>query len=1528
MLALACALALAAALAGVARAAFPYLPDGGDKHDYSTFHVNQGTTPNDLAGHDNDWHWAASPETSSDPGTAVVNSDPRELNGVRGAHLVDGSHSLHAGWEITTGRPDVAIAVLDSGIMWNNPGDMSDLRKKVRLNRGELPVPQVGGPSLDSGVTCPIAGPANPNDAHDVNDDGVFNVMDYACDPRVSLTDHHEGPAGVLTPQDVIVAFSKGSFHGDDDGNGFVDDIAGWDFLDNDNDPYDDVQYGHGTGEARDSNAEANNGNQAGSCPNCMVVPLRVGDSFVADVNRFAQATIYAVDNNVLVVQEALGTLNNSHLARRAVDYAWNHGVTIIASAADESAQHHNWPSTYDHTLVVNSATKYPTQEFPPGSGMDQPLSPSRKSYLQFNGCTNFSTRVTLSIPSTSCSSDATGQSGGMAGLIYSAAINAHAGGDLDPHPDCHLVNGDPCLVTPNEVRQLIATGSVSSVDADPRANSPDTTNQSDDVNFFSGADAFSCNAPTPGCTDPNALFAGADAARPYAEGLFHSYPARKGYDEFYGFGRVNMIKALDATKAGLVPPEAEIDSPGWYELVDPARTDLDVGGLVDARGQDYTCTLEVAPGSEPNNSDTPTGDFEPVSAGWCDGSTHHTAAHDGTLGTIDLSALQGRFPPGTDFTGPAPTAESNSAGGGTHFNNRPAQEPYGFTLRVVVTAHDGAVTLTGQDRQNEYLHRDADLLPGFPKQLPSDGASSPALADVDGDNKNDLVFGTSDGIVHAMQPDGSELPGWPVHVDPLPLHTGGHAFTSGLLPEDSSYGAVLASPAVADIDHDGAPEVVVADLEGKVYVFDADGHLKQKVEADPKFSGKPLQPFENVRRGRRYRTQHGFIGSPVLANLDGNDKGQLDIVAANMDRHVYAWKPDGSLLPGFPVLVIDRTKVSAIDPTTHTPTFIDNANEDNFEQGAIVDTPAVGDIAGTPSPEIVVGTNEEYTSQHDGGLNVGNLDTATFTALGLALDTSNTRLYAIPATGEPGGPAPPDASPYLPGWPVKLAQLSQHLLPVVGEGVTGSPVIGVVNCPNGGSGPKVGSISDAGPAYIWNPAGTSCYGKSNGHDEALATDFAGGPAQYDHPAVPAVGHPAFADLDGTGTSLISPAAGLLRSLDIVLPEYQGGQDFIAAWNAQSGQFRPGFPTAVNDLQFLTGPSAADIDPNVPGQEIIGGTATLDLNAVSAAGAPLAPAWPKFSGDWMVANPAIGSFGTLDTDSASHKVVIAMTRSGSLFAYSTAAPACSASAWPRFHHDNANSGDLRRDAVSPGKPSDLKLSGVKASFKAPGDDLMCGQVTKYQVATSSAPITGADFDGVVGVDGDKTADPGADQSVALPAVLKRFVAVRAIDDQGNVGRPVVLDRGAGVSGPVENGGESGNGAANNNGGGVPTAGCRDSLAPRSSIARRALRASGRTIRVRGKSRDRGCAGLRRVYVSIALVHGHSCRFVARNGRLTSGRSCRRPRLIRARGLEKWSLKVAGRKLRPGHYRLGVRALDRHGNKERPRRGNSMHFTVR
>ena len=246
-----------------------------------------------------------------------------------------------------------------------------------------------------------------------------------------------------------------------------------------------------------------NNGTgQAGDCANCMIDPFRVGDSFVADANRFAQATVYAVDNNFQIVQEALGTLNNTRFAREAVDYAYNHGVVVIASAADEAAQHHNYVSSLPHTIVVNSIDKYPSTG---GVPEENP-----KSYLTFNGCTNFSSKITVSIPSTSCSSNATEVAAGIAGLIYSAALNARDQGKLQPSSDCQLANGQPCPITANEMRQLIATGSVGGI------------SQVDDVNFTTSSLAVptpepSCSpSPSPGCTDPNlALQSNVNSVRP-----------------------------------------------------------------------------------------------------------------------------------------------------------------------------------------------------------------------------------------------------------------------------------------------------------------------------------------------------------------------------------------------------------------------------------------------------------------------------------------------------------------------------------------------------------------------------------------------------------------------------------------------------------------------------------------------------------------------------------------------------------------------------------------------------------------------------------------------------------------------------------------------------------------------------------------------------------------------------------------------------------------------------------------------------
>jgi hypothetical protein len=146
--------------------------------------------------------------------------------------------SVDRAWKRSIGRPDVEIAILDTGIRWNN----GQLRKKVALNEGELPTPQTTG-----GAACA---------QDDCNGDGAFDVDDFANDPRVAVTAGNAESDGVLDASDLIAVFSDGS---DADGNGYADDIAGWDFFDDDNDPYDASRYSsasnHGSGRAEEAGA-------------------------------------------------------------------------------------------------------------------------------------------------------------------------------------------------------------------------------------------------------------------------------------------------------------------------------------------------------------------------------------------------------------------------------------------------------------------------------------------------------------------------------------------------------------------------------------------------------------------------------------------------------------------------------------------------------------------------------------------------------------------------------------------------------------------------------------------------------------------------------------------------------------------------------------------------------------------------------------------------------------------------------------------------------------------------------------------------------------------------------------------------------------------------------------------------------------------------------------------------------------------------------------------------------------------------
>jgi hypothetical protein len=431
----------------------------------------------------------------------------------------------------------------------------------------------------------------------------------------------------------------------------------------------------------------------------------------------------------------------------------------------------------------------------------------------------------------------------------------------------------------------------------------------------------------------------------------------------------------------------------------------------------------------------------------------------------------------------------------------------------------------------------------------------------------------------------------------------------------------------------------------------------------------------------------------------------------------------------------------------------------------------------------------------------------------------------------------------------------------------------------------RIGTIPAAGLPYLLNPDGQSCYGRSNGKDIALPTS--GGPA-IDPVYLAAVGHPAIGTLAGK-PSFLAPAAGVVRAGDVVLPEYQNGRDYLAAWDTATGQVAPGWPAQVNDLQFLTGPSLANID-GVPGQEVFGGTASDDLQGLSGAGAPIDASWPKLTGDWTVSIPAIGAWGAGKT-----KVLVSGVRDGRLMAYDTGAGLCADADWPQFHHDPANSGDARRDAIAPGHVTEAAGDDRKLTFKATGDDLGCGTAKKYEVTTSARPIEDfADGTPVTTKAAPKAA--GTKDTITLEGDIDRYVALRAVDEQGNAGRFVRFDRVTGAV--VADGADAGRVAAR----------CRkDRKRPRSRIKRVRLRRTSGVL-VRGRTVDPGCARIRAVKVSV-VRSGHKARF------------------RKAHGKSRWRLRRKHR-LAAGRYVVRVRAKDTRGNVEKRARRNRRLVVVR
>ncbi len=223
-----------------------------------------------------------------------------------------------AAWDLTKGSTQVRIGILDTGIDYHHP----EFQGQIWINTAE-----------------------------DANGNG-----------RIDPWPSSELRNGVAGDFDGI----------DNDGNGFIDDVIGYDFADEvfdpftgefvsgDPDPFDD--NAHGTLVAGVVGAKMDNGyGGAGIAPDCRLVILRAfGPNGTGKDDDIARAIIYATDNGVSILNFSFGDIYPSRMMQAAIQYAYVRGVVMVGSAGNGKGDNLHYPSGFAEVISVSGTTYDP----------------------------------------------------------------------------------------------------------------------------------------------------------------------------------------------------------------------------------------------------------------------------------------------------------------------------------------------------------------------------------------------------------------------------------------------------------------------------------------------------------------------------------------------------------------------------------------------------------------------------------------------------------------------------------------------------------------------------------------------------------------------------------------------------------------------------------------------------------------------------------------------------------------------------------------------------------------------------------------------------------------------------------------------------------------------------------------------------------------------------------------------------------------------------------------------------------------
>lgn len=229
-------------------------------------------------------------------------------------------------------------------------------------------------------VFSPLVQPVKPT-VQPCSPEVVVAVIDTGLDyTHKELADSvwvNPGESGAWEPpaqlKAKIACRDRGCNGVDDDGNGFIDDVVGWDFVHNIPLPYD--THGHGTHIAGIISASAANGmGTTGVCPRVAIMPLKYYDNSGAgynNLNNTVRAIHYASQNGAQIINYSGGGADPAPAERIAIESAQRRGILFVAAAGNDG--HNNdqipyFPQNYPLDNIVGVASVNKQNQLLPSS--------------------------------------------------------------------------------------------------------------------------------------------------------------------------------------------------------------------------------------------------------------------------------------------------------------------------------------------------------------------------------------------------------------------------------------------------------------------------------------------------------------------------------------------------------------------------------------------------------------------------------------------------------------------------------------------------------------------------------------------------------------------------------------------------------------------------------------------------------------------------------------------------------------------------------------------------------------------------------------------------------------------------------------------------------------------------------------------------------------------------------------------------------------------------------------------------------